>query len=80
MLSNGLETNSYYQLLFHSFEFASDTDLIEISYVSTSGLVPAVVYVPAAIGLSIGRLLHLSPMLTFQLARICSLVVFILLV
>ena len=67
MLSNGLETNSYYQLLFHSFEFASDTDLIEISYVSTSGLVPAVVYVPAAIGLSIGRLLHLSPMLTFQL-------------
>ena len=80
MLSNGLETNSYYQLLFHSFEFASDADLIEISYVSTSGLVPAVVYVPAAIGLSIGRLLHLSPMLTFQLARICSLVVFILLV
>ena len=67
MLSNGLETNSYYQLLFHSFEFASDTDLIEISYVSTSSLVPAVVYVPAAIGLSIGRLLHLSPMLTFQL-------------
>ena len=53
MLSNGLETNSYYQLLFHSFEFASDTDLIEISYVSTSGLVPAVVYVPAAKGLSI---------------------------
>ena len=80
MLSNGLETNSYYQLLFHSFELASDTDMIEVSYVSTSNLVPVIVYIPAAIGLSAGRLLHLSPMLTFQLARICSLVVFILLV
>lgn len=80
MLSNGLESNSYYQLLFHSFEQPENTELIPVSYSDTSALVPGIVYIPAAIGISVGRLLRLSPMLTYQLGRICSLIAFLLLV
>lgn len=80
MLSNGLESNSYYQLIFHSFEKAVDTELVPVSYTDASTMVPGIVYIPAAIGISAGRLLKLSPMLTMQLGRICALVIFVFLV
>ena len=80
MLSNGLESNSYYQLVFHTLEKAVDTELIPVSYTDASTMVPGIVYIPAAIGISIGRLLTLSPMLTMQLGRICALIAFVLLV
>ena len=80
MLSNGLESNSYYQLIFHTFERPSDTQLVQVSYIDGTNLVPGIVYLPAAIGISIGRVLGLSAMLTFQLGRILNLLVFILLI
>ena len=80
MLANGLESNSYYQLLFHTFEQPSDTQLVQVSYIDGTNLVPGIVYLPAALGISVGRILGLSAMLTFQLGRIFNLLVFILLI
>lgn len=80
MLSNGLESNSYYQLLYHTFERASDTNLITVTYSDASHLVPAIVYFPAALGISVGRILGLSAMFTYQLGRVFNLIAFILLV
>ena len=80
MLANGLESNSYYQLLFHTLERPSDTQLVQVSYIDGTNLVPGIVYLPAALGISVGRILGLSAMLTFQLGRIFNLLVFILLI
>lgn len=80
MLANGVESNSYYQLLEHTFEKPENTELVTVSYVDSSNLVPDFIFLPTAIGISIGRLLGLSAMLTLQLGRICNLIVFILLV
>ncbi len=80
MLANGLESNSYYQLLFHTLERPSDTQLVQVSYIDGTNLVPGIVYLPAALGISVGRILELSAMLTFQLGRIFNLLVFILLI
>jgi len=80
MLANGVESNSYYQLLKHTFEVPGNTDLVMTSFVDSSNLVPDFIFLPTAIGLSIGRLLNLSALLTLQLGRICNLLVYILLV
>jgi len=80
MLANGVESNSYYQLLEHTFEKTENAELVTVSYVDSSNLVPDFIFLPTAIGISIGRLLGLSAMLTLQLGRICNLIVFILLV
>lgn len=80
MLVNGLESNSYYQLKSHFFEIPDDTELVEVSYVNTGHIVPDIVYIPTAIGISVGRLLHLSSLLTFFLGRLCNLVFFIILI
>lgn len=80
MLANGLESNSYYQLMTHTFERAENTELMEVLYNDSTNLAPGIVYLPAALGISSGRLLGLSAMLTMQLGRIFNLTAFVLLV
>ncbi|HJB15501.1 MAG TPA: DUF2142 domain-containing protein [Candidatus Blautia excrementipullorum] len=80
MLANGLESNSYYQLMTNTFANPGDTELIEVSYIDSTNLVPGIVYLPSALGLSVGRILGFSAMLTLQLARIFNLICFVLLV
>lgn len=77
MLVNGLESNSYYQLLRHFFEFPENTELIEVSALDAGSLVPGIVYVPSAIGISIGRLLGLSTLFALSLGRIMNLLFFV---
>lgn len=79
MLANGLESNSYYQLMTDTFRSPDHTDLTEVSYVDSTNLVPGIVYFPAALGITAGRLLGLSAMLTLQLARVFNLICFVLL-
>lgn len=69
MLGNNIETNSYYQLYTNAFTRPDNTQLIEVQYIDASNQVPGIVYIPAAIGISIGRLLGLSAMLTYTLGR-----------
>lgn len=80
MLANGVESNSYYQLYYHTFERPENTDLVEVSYADSSNLVPNIVFLPAAIGISIGRVLGLSAILTLGLGRLCNLLTFVCLV
>ena len=79
MLANGVESNSYYQLLHHTFERPENTELMVVNYADSSNLVPGFVFVPAAIGISIGRLLGLSTILVLFLGRMCNLLTFVLL-
>lgn len=79
MLANGVETNSYYQMLEHTFEKPSSEDLIAVQYTDSSNLVPGIIYYPAALGISIGRLLGLSAFVTLCLGRMMNLLVFVLL-
>ena len=74
MLANGLESNSYYQLMTDTFAKPGDTELTEVSYVDSTNLVPGIVYFPSALGLSVGRVCGFSAMLTLQLARIFNLI------
>lgn len=80
MLANGVESNSYYQLLKHTFEKPENTELVTVAYTDSSNIVPDFIFLPTAIGISIGRLLGLSAMLTLQLGRVCNLIVFVLFV
>ena len=79
MLTNGLETNSHYLLMTETFTEPENTELVEVPYQDASSLVPGLVYMPAAAGISLGRLLGLSAMLTLQLGRIFNLLAFVLL-
>lgn len=79
MLVNGLESNSYYQLWTGTFEKEEDTELVEVMGVNSTNLVPGIVYMPMALGISFGRVFGLSAMLTFQLGRILNLLSFVLL-
>lgn len=76
MLPYDIETGSYYQMVEGLFEKPKDTDLIEVSYYDSSGQVTFLNFLPAAIGLSIGRLLGLSSVLTYQFARLLSFLVY----
>ena len=77
MLANGVESNSYYQLQTHTFEKPINTELIMVPYTDSSNIVPDFIFLPTAIGISIGRLLGLSAMMTLQLGRVCNLIVFV---
>lgn len=79
LLGYDVESGSYYQVYVHTFEYAPDTDLIQVAYTDTSTLAPAVCFIPAALGLTLGRVLHLSGLLTLQLARLFNLLAFLLL-
>lgn len=78
-LANGLESNSYYQVVAHTFEKPENTGLVLVSAADSSGLATGLVYLPAAAGISVGRLLGASAMLTMQLARIFNLLFYVLL-
>ncbi len=80
MLANGAESNSYYQLLEHTFEKPENVELINTTFVDSSNLVPDFIFLPTAIGISIGRMLGLSALLTMQLGRLCNLLCFVMLV
>ncbi len=80
MLANGIESNSYYQLMNHFFERPADTDYITVSYADTSAIVPAIVYVPTALGIALGRVLGLSALMTITFGRLMNLFVFVLLI
>ena len=77
MLTNGLETNSHYLLMTETFTEPENTELMEVPYQDASSLVPGFVYMPAAAGISLGRLLGLSAMFTLQLGRIFNLLAFV---
>lgn len=80
MLVNGVESNSYYQLLHHFFEIPENTELVSVTYQDAGHIVPGIVYIPAAIGISLGRLLGLSALFTLSLGRIINLITFVLLI
>ena len=80
LLANDVETNSYYQEWFNTFKKPEGEELIRVLYVDVGDQVPDVVYYPAAIGITIGRLSGASGMMTYQLARLMSLLVYIILV
>lgn len=77
MLANGVESNSYYQLYHHTLERPQDTDLITVSYLDSSNLVPDIVFLPTAVGISIGRILGLSAILTLGFGRLFNLLAFV---
>lgn len=79
MLANGVESNSYYQLYSNVLEKPEDTELVDVAYVDSSNIVPDIVYYPAALGITIGRLLGLSSVLTFLIGRFMSFVAYALL-
>ena len=80
LLANDVESNSYYQLLKDSFDKPENTRLIRVAYVDSGNQVPDIVYLPAALGIITGRMLGLSGIMTYQLARIFSLIVYALIV
>lgn len=80
MLANGVESNSYYQLLEHFFESPENTELAAVTYMDAGHVVPSIVYIPSAIGISLGRFLGLSALLTLSLGRIMNLIAFIFLI
>lgn len=79
ILANDVESNSYYLLIHHTFERAENKELVPVTYVDSSNLVPGVIFLPTALGISIGRLLGLSALLTLQIGRLCNLLAFVLL-
>lgn len=80
-LVNGMENNCYYQMKQTLFQLMSEEEreLIPVSGVDTSNAVPVLVYAPAAIGISMGRLLHCSYFLTIMLGRLVNLMAYVLL-
>lgn len=78
MLGTDVESNSYYQLLHHTFELPKDKELVKVAYTRSDNLAPAIYFLPTAIGISIGRLLGLSSIVTLSLGRLMNMLVFIL--
>ena len=79
LLANDVESNSYYQLYYHTFEKPENTALKRVTYVDAGLQVPDLLYLPAALGIITGRLFNLSGMMVYQLARIFSLIVYVML-
>lgn len=69
LLGYNAETNSYWQLLNRTFVKPQSTELVEVGFFDASGNVPGIVYFPMALGITVGRLLGLSGMLTYILGR-----------
>lgn len=80
LLANDVESNSYYQLVNNTFKKPVNTSLKRVAYVDSGNQVPDIVYLPAALGITVGRIAGASGMMTYQLARVISLLVYILLV
>ena len=80
MLPNDIETGAYYQLMNTTLDKPEDTELIEVGFYDTSRQVTPINYLPAALGLSLGRILGLSAMMTYQLARFMSFICYCLMV
>lgn len=80
MLPNNLETGSDYQSTSELFKRHAGKDLIVVNYFDSSRQVTFLNYLPAAVGLSIGRVFGLSPAFTYQLGRLMNLIVYVLLV
>lgn len=79
LLANDVESNSYYQLWYNTFEKPDNTTLKRVNYVDAGNQVPDIVYLPAALGITVGRFIGASGMITYQLARIFSLLIYVLL-
>ena len=81
LMGNTLESNSYMQMAKHLFDRpdAEEKELTEARYSDVGKMVPAVNYIPCALGISLGRLLGFSSLLTLTLGRYFSLIVFALL-
>ena len=79
MMANNLEYNHYYQMRHHFFDQQTDLDLslIKSSYLDAGHIVSQIVYIPAALGISIGRLCHLSPLMVITLGRFFNLLIYI---
>lgn len=71
-------THEYYAALFPRLMEGEATDeLVELKY-SNNHEVPHILYVPAAIGINLGRSLHLGAVPTFFLGRFLNLLLFLL--
>ena len=79
MMANTLEANHYYQLSKHFLEKPEDTRSIEVVAMDAGRIVPRLVYLPAALGISLGRVMGLSALMTFTLGRMMNLLVYLLL-
>lgn len=79
-LANGVESNSYLVQYGNIMKGSNDKELMRVGMVDTTALVPKIVYLPAAIGIAIGRILGLPSEITYYLGGLVPLVVFVLLV
>ena len=80
MLPNDIETGSYYQMVSGLWTKPENTELQEVSYYDSGNQVTFLNFLPAALGLSFGRLLGFSPVLTFQFARFLNFIAYALLI
>ena len=79
MMANTLEPNHYYQLSEHFLEKPADTRAMEVVAMDAGRIVPRFVYLPSALGISLGRALGLSSLMTFTLGRMMNLLLYLLL-
>ena len=79
MLVNGLESNSFYQLKENLFKkpTKAERELVPVSFENTAGIVPDMIYIPSALGISLGRIMGLSTLLTYFLGRMFNLIIYI---
>ncbi len=79
LLVNGVESNSYFQLKQNLLKRPQDTEMVNVIFDDAGRIVPDITYLPMAIGITIGRLLGLSTLLTYYLGRFLNLIVFVIL-
>ena len=77
LLVNGIESNSLFQLKTNLLTRPAETEDITVTFDNAGRIVPDIVYLPMAIGITLGRLLGLSTLLTYYIGRILNLIVFI---
>lgn len=76
LLAYGLESNSYHQMKETLFTKPANTELIAVPYSNVAHIVPSIVFLPSAAGISVGRLLGLSFFMTIMLGRTFNLFIY----
>ncbi len=77
VLANQVDSNSYYQFCKNIFTIPKEKELLVVSYNDTTNQVSGLVYLPAAIGISLGRLFGLSAIMAYTLGRIFAAMAYI---
>ena len=76
MLGNNVEANSYYQLMHGVLRRADETELVEVSFTDASKQVLGIMYLPMALGITLGRLTGFSAMTAYVLGRLFAFAVY----